>query len=97
MSEEELERMAERITDVVIAGGPEAERILELFERAQAVVAAEGEAWVCLDNILSRKEVPTADDAAELRAVIDQGLAAESERGSIRRELGERGAGGGRC
>ena len=87
--------MAERITDVVIVGGPEAERALELFERAQAVVAAEGVAWARLENILSRNEVPTADDPTELRAVIDQGLAAESERGSIRRELQERGEGGG--
>jgi hypothetical protein len=95
MSEEELDRLAKRITDIVITGGPEAERFLELFERAQAVVAAEGEAWARLEDVFSRSEVPTTDDAAELRVVINQGRAAESERGSIRRELKERGEGGG--
>ncbi|MDP9479867.1 MAG: hypothetical protein M3R38_30100 [Actinomycetota bacterium] len=85
MNERERQRVADRMLAIILSGGPKAERLLELLDRAHE---AEGEAWQRLERIADQDlETLDKDALASMRSALDQGSAAEEERTSAVRGI----------
>ncbi len=77
MDEQELRRDEDRILAILLSGGPKAERLREVFDRAHE---AEGEALQRLECLTDQDPEMVGEDAlAAMRSALDQGQAAKEE------------------
>ena len=99
MDEQERRRVEDRMVAILRSGGPRAERLREVLDRAHE---AEGEALQRLKRLTDQgPETLGEDDLAAMQSAIEQVAAAEAERWSAIREIleeerrDEMGGGGG--